>query len=51
VTFKIDLTGANGDETIVRISAQAATAPFKTSVETAKQSAPANVERYRLLGN
>lgn len=51
VSMSIDLTGANGEETIARISSVAAKAAFNQAVKTANETAPANQRRYAMLGS
>jgi hypothetical protein len=49
--MRIDLAGANGDETIARISAQAARAAAVQAVEASNEAFPARQRRLHTLGS
>lgn len=50
VNMRIDLTGANGDETIRRIAGSAAAAAARVAVEKANAAVPARMQQYQQLG-
>jgi hypothetical protein len=51
VHMSIDLTGANGDDTIARVSAAAAKAAFAQAVQVTNDTAPARQRKYQMLGS
>lgn len=50
INMRIDLQGANGDETIARISAAAARQAFAQAVSQANANAPARQRQFQMLG-
>lgn len=50
INMKIDLTGANGDDTIARISAAAARQAFAQAVAQANAMAPGRQRSFQMLG-
>lgn len=50
INMRIDLAGANGDDTIVRISRQAAAQAAQQAIEASNAAFPARQRRLQLLG-
>jgi Lambda phage tail tape-measure protein (Tape_meas_lam_C) len=50
INFRVDLAGANGDETIARISAQAARMAAMAAVQESNAAFPARQRRLQMLG-
>jgi hypothetical protein len=51
INMRIDLTGANGDETIARIAGHAARSAALQAVDAASEAFPARQRRFQVQGH